>query len=68
MVLTNSFGLYYELDHRNLVDECGSVSDARAAPWRERGLVQTARKPSVFAVFGWASNHGVWSAVRRRLA
>ena len=41
-MITNSCGLYYELDHRYLVDECWSVSDARSVLWR--GLVQTARK------------------------
>ena len=39
----------YELDHRHLVDECRSVSDARGVLWR--GLVQTTRKPGIFAVF-----------------
>lgn len=48
---TNSGGLYYELDHRYLVDEHRSMSDARNGLWR--GLVQTARKAGVFAVFLW---------------
>ena len=47
MVSTNA--VYYELDHLYLVDERRSMSGARSVLWR--GLVQTARKPGVFAVF-----------------
>jgi hypothetical protein len=49
MMTTNTRGLYYELDHRYLGDERRSMSDARSVLWR--GLVQTARKPGVVAVF-----------------
>jgi DNA-binding NarL/FixJ family response regulator len=59
--------VYYALDYRYLVDEWGSVSDARGVLWRGRGLVQTARKPGLFAVFLWASNHALSSAVHQRL-
>ena len=56
MVITNSCGLYYELDHCYLVDERRSMSDARSVLWR--GLVQTARKAGVFAVFLWRGRGG----------
>ena len=49
MVISNSRGRSYELDHRHLVDECRSVFDARGVLWR--GLVQTARQLGAFAVF-----------------
>ena len=58
MVIANRRGLYYDLDHRHLVDECWSMSDARGVLWR--GLVQTAGKPGVFGVFlqrGRGSGH-----------
>ena len=48
---TNRGGLDYELDHRYLVDEHRSMSDARNVLWR--GLVQPARKAGLFAVFLW---------------
>jgi hypothetical protein len=40
-VIANSRGLYHELDHRRLVDECRSVFNAGVILWRR--LVQTAR-------------------------
>ena len=40
-VIANSRGLYHELDHRRLVDECRSVFNAGGVLWRR--LVQTAR-------------------------
>lgn len=48
-MITNSGGLYDELDHRYLVDERRSMFDARSV--LRCGLVQTTRKPGVFAVF-----------------
>jgi hypothetical protein len=39
-VIANSGGLYHELDHRRLVDECRSVFNAGGVLWRR--LVQTA--------------------------
>ena len=49
MVIANSRGLYYELDHRHLVDECGRVFNTRG--FLRRGLVQTAGEPRVYSVF-----------------
>jgi len=49
MVIANRRGLYYELDHSHLVDECGRVFDARGL--LRRGLVQTAGEPRVHSVF-----------------
>jgi hypothetical protein len=40
-VIANNRGLYHELDHRRLVDECRSVFNAGGVLWRR--LVQTAR-------------------------
>ena len=56
MVTPNTRSLYYEVDHRYLVDERRSMSDARSVLWR--GLVQTARKAGVFAVFLWRGGGG----------
>ena len=49
MLIANRRCVYYELDHRHLVDERRSVSHACGLLWR--GLVQTAGKLGIFAVF-----------------
>src|SRR5438132_5772391 len=49
MVIRNQPPYSDELDHRPLVDEFCSVSDARGVLWR--GLVQTARQLGALVVF-----------------
>ena len=46
-MIANSGGLYHELDHRHLVDECRRVFNAGGDLFRR--LVQTARQLDVFA-------------------
>ena len=45
----NTCGLYYEFGYGHLVHKCWSLSDACGILWRR--LVQTTRKPGLFAVF-----------------
>ena len=48
-MIANSRGLYHELDHRHLVDECRCVFNARGDLFRR--LVQAARQLDVSRIF-----------------